>query len=150
MQHFTPLTSLVGGLLIGLGSVVFLLGVGRVAGVSSIVGGLFTPKGAPSALTSERFRFAFLVGLLVAGAVAMLLSPEHMSTAGALPTPWLVVSGLLVGYGTRLGSGCTSGHGVCGISRLSKRSFVAVATFMLTAGVVVYVLRHVLGLRGAA
>jgi uncharacterized protein len=148
MQHFTPVSSLVGGLLIGLGSAVFLLGVKRIAGVSSIVGGLFTPKGAPPTLGNEPFRAAFLVGLLIAGAVAMRLSPEHMSVAGALSTPWLVVSGLLVGYGTRLGSGCTSGHGVCGISRFSKRSLVAVATFMFTAGVVVYVLRHLLGLQG--
>jgi len=134
--HFTPLLSLSGGLLIGLAAAVFVLFGGRIAGISGIVGGLLRPKRGDVA-----WRSAFLVGLLAAPwlyqAVAPL--PEIRVDAG---NGTLVIAGLLVGIGTRYGSGCTSGHGVCGISRLSPRSLVATASFMLAGFVTVFIVRH--------
>lgn len=119
--------ALAGGAMIGGAAALLLLTHGRVAGISGIVGGLL------SASTKDRsWRYAFLVGLLAAGAVAGLLAPA--STGGASPV-LAIAGGLLVGYGARRGSGCTSGHGVCGLSRTSRRSLVAVATFMTTGAI---------------
>ncbi|HEX4917653.1 MAG TPA: YeeE/YedE family protein [Limnobacter sp.] len=121
---FTPLPALAGGGLIGLSAVLLVLLTGRVAGISGIVGGLLKPQ------TGEvLWRVAFVLGLLLAPWLSMaLLGPMHIESPRE---PWLlIIAGLLVGYGTRLGSGCTSGHGVCGLSRLSRRSLVAVLVFM--------------------
>jgi len=134
--HFTPWTSLAGGLLIGVAATILVLLNGRVAGVSGILGGLLTPR------TGEiGWRFAFIGGLL--------LAPALMRLAGTLPAPrieagfaTLVVAGLAVGIGTSYGSGCTSGHGVCGISRLSPRSLVATAAFMLAGMATVFLWRR--------
>jgi uncharacterized membrane protein YedE/YeeE len=132
-----PLAPLVGGSLIGLSVAALLLFNGRVAGVSGIVGGLVAR--APGA---ERiWRALFVAGLLAGGLVAERASPEAIGVTPA-PLPVLVIAGVLVGFGARLGGGCTSGHGVCGVSRLSLRSIVATGTFMLVAGVVVFVLRR--------
>jgi uncharacterized membrane protein YedE/YeeE len=137
--HFTPLASLAGGLLIGLGAALLLLANGRIAGISGILGGLLRPAGGDIA-----WRLAFVGGLLVAPLV--WLAMQAMPPAQIDHTPALLaVSGLLVGLGTRFGSGCTSGHGVCGIARLSPRSLMATACFMLAGFLTVYVTRHVLG-----
>ena len=137
--HFTPLASFGGGLLIGLGAAVLLLANGRVAGVSGIAGGLLRP-----ARGDIGWRLAFLLGLLAAPLGWLAL--QAMPPAQIDHTPGLLaVAGLLVGLGTRFGSGCTSGHGVCGIARLSPRSIVATLCFVAAGFVTVYVMRHVLG-----
>lgn len=135
--HFTPLTALCGGLLIGLSASVLLLFNGRIAGISGIVGGLLQRHRAGDLA----WRVAFVLGLVLAPVLYRLFGelPESRIDAG-----WamLVVAGVLVGFGSRLGSGCTSGHGVCGLSRLSPRSLVATATFMSTGFMAVYLVRH--------
>jgi uncharacterized protein len=136
--HFTPWSSLAGGLLIGAAVATFVLIHGRVAGVSGILGGLLRPAGR-----DVGWRIAFIGGLLAAPASYALFTrvPPASIEAGF---PVLVLAGLLVGIGTRYGSGCTSGHGVCGISRLSPRSLAATATFMAAGFVTVLVVRHLL------
>ncbi len=137
-SHFTPLAALSGGILIGLAAAIFALFNGRIAGISGIIGGLFRPKAGGTA-----WQIAFLTGLLVAPwlfqAVAPL--PDVRIDAG---TGTLILAGLLVGVGTRYGAGCTSGHGVCGLSRLSPRSVIATVCFMLAGFVTVFVIRHLL------
>ncbi len=141
MHGFTPLSALIGGALIGLAASILLLVHGRIAGIAGIFGETLRGDGVRG---EGAFRFAFLVGLGLAGLAFRLF---HPSSFGTSPTHWagVALAGVLVGYGTRLGGGCTSGHGVCGLSRLSIRSLVATCTFMLTAGVTVYVTNHVLG-----
>jgi len=134
------LAALLGGALIGLSASLLLLLNGRIAGISGIVGGLLPP-----AAPDRDWRLAFVAGLLVVGFGATLLTPGVFDAApvrGWAPT---IVAGLLVGFGTSLGNGCTSGHGICGLSRLSPRSLASVLTFMGTAGVTVYVTNHLLG-----
>ncbi len=138
MVHFTPLESLVGGLLIGFSTLLMIRWLGKIAGISGIVGQLWS---APA--NDRAWRFAFVVGLLVSPLVYALFAPLPAVQIVA-STPWLVLAGVLVGFGSRLGSGCTSGHGVCGLSRLSLRSLVATLTFMMTAMLVVWLVRHVL------
>ncbi|MCE9550880.1 MAG: YeeE/YedE family protein [Betaproteobacteria bacterium] len=136
--NFTPWLSLAGGVLIGLATAMFLLLNGRIAGISGILGGLLRPtKG------DIGWRIAFVAGLI--------FSPIAFSVAAPLPTVQidadaasLIMAGLLVGIGTRYGSGCTSGHGVCGLSRLSPRSMVATALFMLAGFVTVFITRHLI------
>lgn len=137
--QFTPMASLIGGLVIGLAAAVFVLLNGRVAGISGILGGLLRPVRG-----DVNWRLAFLAG--------MFLSPVAYGLFAELPTPTidadnttLIVAGLLVGIGTRYGSGCTSGHGVCGLSRLSPRSLVATGTFMAAGFATVFIVRHLLG-----
>ena len=134
--HFTPWTALAGGLLIGLAAAAFVLLNGRIAGISGILGGLLRPARGDIA-----WRVAFLAGLIGAPLVHALFAarPEARIEAGQ---GTLVVAGLLVGLGTRYGAGCTSGHGVCGLSRLSPRSLVATAAFMAAGFLTVYLLRH--------
>lgn len=138
-SNFTPWMSLAGGLLIGLASVMFLLFNGRIAGISGIVGGLLKPTRGDMA-----WRIAFVAGLVISPLVFALAAPlpEVRVEAGY---PVLVIAGLLVGIGTRFGSGCTSGHGVCGLSRRSPRSLVATVSFMFAGFVTVYIVRHLLG-----
>ena len=137
---FTPWSALAGGALIGVAAAMFALLNGRIAGISGVIGGLLKPTPGDVA-----WRAAFVVGLLSAPLVYSLfaVSPEPQIAA---PSGALVLAGLLVGLGTRYGSGCTSGHGVCGLSRLSPRSLVATATFMGAGFVTVYVIRHLLGI----
>jgi uncharacterized membrane protein YedE/YeeE len=134
--HFTPWTALAGGLLIGLAASAFVLLNGRIAGISGILGGLLRPLHGDIA-----WRAAFLAGLAGAPVAYALFAPLPESRIDA-GTGVLVVAGLLVGLGTRYGAGCTSGHGVCGLSRLSPRSLVATVSFMLAGFVTVFVLRH--------
>jgi uncharacterized protein len=138
MSTFTLLQSLIGGLLIGFSTLLLIRWLGQIAGISGIVGQLWSAGAGDRA-----WRFAFVAGLLVAPLLYALFTPLPAMQI-VTSTPWLIASGLLVGFGTRLGSGCTSGHGVCGLSRLSLRSLVATLTFMLTAMLVVWLVRHVL------
>lgn len=136
--NFTPWPALAGGLLIGLAAAALLLFNGRIAGISGILGGLLHPKRGDMA-----WRVAFLAGLVIAPLAYGVFAP--LPDVGIDAGPWtLVAAGLLVGLGTRYGSGCTSGHGVCGLSRMSPRSLVATLSFMLAGFVTVYVLRHLL------
>ena len=135
---FTPWSALAGGLLIGIAAGMFVLFNGRIAGISGIIGGLFKPARGDAA-----WRIAFISGLLVA--------PLAYALMAALPVPQidagygaLMLAGLLVGIGTRYGSGCTSGHGVCGLSRLSPRSLAATAAFMAAGFITVFVIRHLI------
>lgn len=137
--NFTPLPSLAGGLLIGVATAMFLLFNGRIAGISGILGGLLRPM--PGDIG---WRMAFVLGLLGAPVVYGFAAPLPSMHVDATMTT-LVVAGLLVGVGTRYGSGCTSGHGVCGLSRLSLRSMVATASFMLAGFVTVFIVRHLIG-----
>lgn len=139
-QHFTPWASLLGGALIGLAVLIFILFNGRIAGISGIIGGLIKPN-----IQDAGWRIAFIMGLL--------LSPLLWQLFVTLPAieiqasnPLLIISGLLVGIGTRFGAGCTSGHGICGLSRLSPRSIVATVCFMLAGFVTVYITQHLLGI----
>ena len=134
--HFTPLPALAGGMLIGFAAAMLLLVSGRVAGVSSVVGGLLAPSRRDVA-----WRLAFVGGLLAAPALMLLLGEGRAPRIDA-GYGTLAVAGLLVGVGTSYGSGCTSGHGVCGLSRLSVRSLVATAAFMAAGMATVFVARH--------
>lgn len=138
-NHFTPWASLAGGLLLGLASALFILVNGRILGISGIVGGLFRPKSG-----DVGWRLSFVLGLLVAPLLYFLVAGP---TSARIDAGWttLVVAGLLVGVGTRYGSGCTSGHGVCGLSRLSPRSLMATLAFMGAGFMTVYLVRHALG-----
>lgn len=138
-SQFTPGAALTGGLLIGLAAASFLLLNGRIAGISGILGGLLAP-----ARRDILWRLAFLAGLVGTPSLWLLFSelPPIQVDAGY---PALIVAGLLVGIGTRYGSGCTSGHGVCGLSRLSPRSLVATLSFMATGFLTVFVIRHLMG-----
>jgi len=136
--HFTPQAALAGGVLIGLAAAAFILFNGRIAGISGILGGLLRP-----ARGDAGWRVAFLAGLIAAPLVYGLFARLPMVTVDA-GAGTLVAAGLLVGIGTRYGAGCTSGHGVCGISRMSPRSLVATAAFMLAGFVTVYFVRHIL------
>ena len=133
-------TALAGGVLIGLSATLLLWLNGRVAGVSGILDGVVLPKSG-----DVSWRAAFLLGLVLAGGLYMALVPGASLPRTGFPPPGLVIAGLLVGFGTRMGNGCTSGHGVCGIGRLSMRSIVAVATFMATAIATTFVVRHLGG-----
>jgi uncharacterized membrane protein YedE/YeeE len=136
--NFTPWASLAGGALIGLSAALFVLFNGRIAGISGILGGLLEwPKGDIS------WRLAFLLGLVAAPLAYSFVAPLPIVQVDA-GTGTLVVAGLLVGIGTRYGSGCTSGHGVCGLSRLSPRSLAATAAFMLAGFATVFVVRHLI------
>lgn len=137
-NHFTPLAALTGGLLIGIAAAMFLLWNGRIAGISGIIGGLLRPK--PDDLA---WRFAFIGGLIAAPLIYRLFAPlpEIHITANTL---MVIAAGLLVGVGTRYGAGCTSGHGVCGISRLSLRSVIATLIFMAAGFATVFVTRHLI------
>ena len=135
-NNFTPWTSLAGGMLIGLAIVLLLIFNGRIAGISGIVGGLLKPS--PGDIS---WRIAFVVGLVLSPLVFALASPLPKVQVEA-SYPALIVAGLLVGIGTRYGSGCTSGHGVCGLSRRSLRSMVATIAFMFAGFVTVYIVRH--------
>ena len=138
-NQFTPWASLAGGILLGLASALFILVNGRILGISGILGGLLPPK-----VGDTTWRVAFLLGLFAAPAVFHAVVPAQYITAPRIDATDLTVvaAGLLVGIGTRYASGCTSGHGVCGLSRLSPRSLLATASFMFAGFVMVYIMRH--------
>jgi uncharacterized membrane protein YedE/YeeE len=140
MGNFTPISAAIGGALIGLSAVLLMVFTGRIAGISGIFAGLIDPR-----TTDRAWRAAFIGGLVAAPLTAALL--DHTVPTPRMPGSYItvVIGGLLVGFGTRLGSGCTSGHGICGIARLSPRSIVATGVFMMTAVIVVALTHHVFG-----
>jgi hypothetical protein len=140
MNDFTPLPALIGGALIGLAASLLLLTHGKVAGISGLYGGALR-RGT----TDRALRISFVAGLAIAGTLLRLVFPAAFQTSWAASWPVALAAGLLVGFGTQLGNGCTSGHGVCGISRLAVRSLVATATFMATGVATVFVVRHIIG-----
>jgi uncharacterized membrane protein YedE/YeeE len=139
MANFTPVSAAVGGALIGLSAALLMLLIGRVAGISGIFGGCLR-----FGINDKGWRIAFIAGLILAPLIARWMG--YAMPSPQMPASWTVIiaAGLLVGFGTRLGGGCTSGHGICGIARLSTRSITATAIFMFTAIVVVALTRHVL------
>lgn len=141
MHNLTPLSGLIGGALIGLAAAMLMLLTGRIAGISGILGGILSPV-----MGDRGWRLAFIAGLIAAPLLASFF------TGAALPSPAMpasliviVIAGLLVGFGSRMGGGCTSGHGVCGTARLSARSLVATAVFMIAAIITVAIARHMIG-----
>lgn len=139
--NFTPVSALIGGLMIGAAAAILWLALGRIAGVSGILG-----RALQGAEASERaWRVLFLIGLPLGAAIAVSLGAADAPTAPPAQLGLAVVGGLLVGFGTRLGSGCTSGHGICGLARLSPRSLAATAIFMAAGMASVFVLRHLFG-----
>ena len=145
MQNFAPLSATVGGLILGLATTLLWVVNGRTAGISNIAGGIY-----PVHRNDVLWRVLFLAGLplgawlgFIAGPAIFAEIPTTLPVIDLTPV-WLVGGGLLVGIGTRVGRGCTSGHGICGLSRLSVRSFAAVGIFMATAAITVFVVRHVL------
>lgn len=137
--NFTPISALIGGMLIGFAAAGLWWLFGRIAGVSSILGSAIFARGEDNG-----WRWAFLAGLLVAGIGAMLLVPNAVQFQLDAGYGSVIAAGLLVGIGTQLGSGCTSGHGVCGVSRLSPRSLIATGVFVAAGFTAVFVIRHLL------
>lgn len=142
MENFTPVSALIGGGLIGLASGLYLLLNGRIAGISGIVGGLLSPSKDGSAMIE---RLAFVLGLIVGPLILMSGTSIEAQSVVTSPLPVIVTGGLLVGIGTMIGSGCTSGHGICGLSRFSLRSLVATLSFMAAGFITVLITRHLLG-----
>ena len=138
-EHFTPWASLGGGVLLGIASAMFVLLNGRILGISGIVGGLLAPR-----MGDIGWRLAFLLGMGAAPMVFVAVMPAELLPVVRIDAsePVIALAGVLVGLGTRYGSGCTSGHGVCGLSRLSPRSLVATYSFMAAGFAIVYLLRH--------
>lgn len=137
---FEPVAALAGGALIGLSALLLMWSVGRIAGISGIVFGAVNETGA-----ERHWRLLFIAGLFLGSLISAWLSGALEGVQPVASTPVMIVAGLIVGFGTRMGSGCTSGHGVCGISRFSLRSVVATLTFMGSGFVTVFVIRHLLG-----
>jgi hypothetical protein len=140
LEGFTPWAALAGGTLIGLAALLLLLCNGRIAGISGIMGGSLQP-----ARGDLLWRVLFFWGLVAGGALVLWWWPAALDIRIDVSTPAVILAGLLVGLGTRIGSGCTSGHGVCGVGRLAPRSIVASAVFVATGMLTVYIVRHVLG-----
>ena len=138
MEDFTPVSGLIGGLMLGAATVLLLWLNGRLAGISGIVGGIVNPKGG-----DRGWRVVFVMGILLGTFVSTLVAGGRLVQVQA-SIPVLVAAGLLVGFGTRLGSGCTSGHGLCGLSRLSRRSVAATMVFFAVAMATVFLVRHVI------
>lgn len=140
--NFTPVPAFIGGALIGLSAALLLWAKGRVAGISGIAGGIIYPEKG-----DMDWRIVFVVGLIIGGFIYQVVGlgagVQHIEAV--VDTPWLIVAGLLVGIGTTVGTGCTSGHGICGLARRSPRSLVATLTFMISAIVTVFIIRHILG-----
>ena len=140
MEHFTPVSALLGGAMIGLAASALLLLNGRIAGISGILGG--TLEGSKDDLL---WRISFLTGLVVGPWLVTAVRGRFPEIVMQAPLLTLIVAGILVGFGTRLGKGCTSGHGVCGVARASPRSIVATVVFFLAAAIIVFITHHVLG-----
>jgi uncharacterized membrane protein YedE/YeeE len=139
MSHFTPLTALLGGALLGIAASLLFVLDGRILGISGIVGSL------PTAPAGDRsWRTTFLAGLLLGSALLLVFARGALAAASEQTVPIALVAGALVGIGTRMSNGCTSGHGLCGLARLSPRSLVATLVFMATAALTVFVVRHLL------
>lgn len=141
MENFTPYSSLAGGILIGISASLLMLLNGRIAGISGIVAGIFNV----SALSEKAWRFAFVIGLIAGASVYAYYFPIEIAVREHVSTGLLVIGGLLVGVGTAMGGGCTSGHGICGISRFSLRSITATMTFLLAGITTVYLANYFIG-----
>ncbi len=140
MNNFTPISAIIGGILIGIAAVILLLFNGKILGVSGIVSrAIFKP------ILQSIWSWVFLLGLILGAAVYRFIFPGQLMIVIEASLPVLILAGLLVGFGTRLGSGCTSGHGICGIARFSKRSIVATGSFMFFGMMIVYLMKNVLG-----
>ena len=142
MTEFTPIASLIGGILIGLSAVLLMVFDGRIAGISGITGRFLPPYASGDAPVSA---LAFIVGLIVAPFLVSAFTGQPVVQAISGNIPLMGIAGLLVGFGAAYGGGCTSGHGVCGTARLSKRSIIATITFMATAIITVFLSRHAIG-----
>ncbi len=140
MTEFTPLASLFGGALIGLSAVLLMAFHGRIAGMTGILSGLLPPVSSDWA-----WRAAFVAGAIVAPMLILSVSQTAIGYDSPVPLPWVLISGLIVGGGVYFSSGCTSGHGVCGMARFSPRSLAATATFMAASFLTVFVIRHLIG-----
>ena len=138
---FTPFQSLGGGVLIGLAAVLLMATMGRVMGATGILAGILKPAG----LSDWSWRVAVLVGMISGPLAIMLMTGDFPAVQVPASTTMLIVGGLIVGIGVTFGAGCTSGHGVCGMARLSPRSIAATATFMITTAITVYLIRHIFG-----
>jgi uncharacterized protein len=141
MNNFTPVAAIAGGLLIGISSSLLLWLTGRIAGISGIANGALWAKESDD----RTWRWLFVIGLIVGGLLYLQWFPHTITPRVGFPLMLVGIAGLFVGFGTALGSGCTSGHGVCGLARLSPRSLVATLTFLIVAIITVYVTRHVIG-----
>lgn len=141
MTVFAPFAGLFGGLLIGLSISILLLFNGRVTGISGILSALFTPKSG-----EWLWRFIYLAGIIAGAFAYQFIAPASFAPRESYPLSFLIIGGLLVGFGTHMGSGCTSGHGICGIARLSKRSIVATCVFMASGMITVFLVRHIIGM----
>jgi uncharacterized protein len=140
VEHFTPYSAMLGGLLLGLSASWLLLATGRIAGISGILGGLLATAGE-----DKLWRALFVAGLIGGCWLVRAASGDAIEVTISASAKELVLAGLLVGFGTRVANGCTSGHGVCGMARLSPRSIAATLTFMASGALTVFVMRHVLG-----
>lgn len=141
MTEFTPLASLLGGAMIGLAAILLMAFHGRIAGMTGILSGLLPPLSNDWA-----WRAAFIAGVIVAPALIIIVAgASAVPFESPVPTPWLIIGGLIVGIGVHFGGGCTSGHGVCGLARLSPRSIAATLIFMASTALTVFVVRHLLG-----
>lgn len=140
LEYFTPVSATLGGLLIGLAATLMLWTNGRITGISGIVSGVLIPS-----KTDTPWRACFVAGLILGPIGYIAVSGQELTIVTQASPLLSIIAGLAVGIGTRLGSGCTSGHGICGIARFSKRSFLATAVFMLTAMITVYITRHLAG-----
>ncbi len=141
MDHFTPLASLCGGILIGLSAVALMLLNGRIAGVSGITAGLLSPSGWTA---GQGWRVAFVVGLIAAPFVLLLVKNDQPDIAFVVSLPLMLLAGFLVGFGTVLGNGCTSGHGICGMAQVSPRSIIATVVFMAAGILTTFLVRHMI------
>lgn len=140
MENFTPIASLAGGIIIGIASAIMLLYVGRIAGISGIFGGFLNAKKGDTA-----WRGMFIAGLLAGGLILLAVYPDSLRIQIDRSLGAVIVAGLLVGIGSRLGSGCTSGHGICGVGRVAPRSLVSVGVFMATGAATAIIVNHLLG-----
>jgi len=140
LEHFTPFSALLGGGLIGLSAGLLLMTTGRITGISGIIAGMLVP-----ASDGRPWRGLFVAGLILGCGLVRLVSADAVPITIAASNGELLVAGLLVGFGTRLANGCTSGHGICGVAHLSPRSIVATLTFMASGALTVFIMRHVFG-----
>ncbi|HEY8091662.1 MAG TPA: YeeE/YedE family protein [Polyangiaceae bacterium] len=145
MAHFTPVSAALGGVLLGIAASLLFVLDGRILGISGILGDVPSTSGG-----DRSWRLLFLAGLIVGSAVLFVFDRDALAFASEQTVPVAIAAGVLVGVGTRMSNGCTSGHGLCGLARLSKRSLVATLVFMAAGALTVFVVRHVLHLGGAS
>ena len=141
MTAFTPIQSLFGGALIGIAVLILLAFLGRIAGTSGIIGSVLPPRPSPD----KGWRIAFLLGLLLAATILQYTFGFSAVIQNVASPSLLLIGGVIVGIGVTLASGCTSGHAVCGLARLSKRSLIATATFMASTAITVFIIKHIIG-----